>query len=144
MDLSNVSVDPVKVEQGEWVGNIPQMGDLRLRIRGAENADWRRLQSKLIAAIPRQLRIGGQIDPDEADRITSVLLRDAALLDWENLSEDGKPLAYSKENADRLLTDPTYRRFRDAALWASQNVGERVAVQTGDLVKNSTGASPGT
>jgi hypothetical protein len=141
MDLNDAAVDPVRVEQGEWIGEkygtpIPDMGELCLKVRGVENGDWRRLQMKLIAAVPRNKRPGGQIDPDEADRITSVLLRDAALLDWENLTQGGKVVAYSRDVATGLLTEPEFRRFRAAVLWAAQQVGERRASDTGEQAKN--------
>ena len=141
MDVSDLSIDPARVEQGEWVGEkygtpIPEMGDLCVKVRGVDNGDWRRMQSKLIGAIPRAKRPGGQIDPDESDRITSILLRDTALLDWENLKQGEALLAYSRDLATRFLTEPAYRRFRAAVLWAAQQVGEQIVKATEELAKN--------
>src|SRR5262245_45551821 len=104
MDLAELSVDPTRVEQGEWIGEefgtpIPEMGDLCLKVRGVDNADWRRLRSKLIAAIPRSKRPGGAISQDELDRITAILLRDTALLDWKNLKHNGQDVPYAKDLA---------------------------------------------
>jgi hypothetical protein len=125
MKLSDLKVDAVKVEQGAWVENIPDMGDLRLKVRGVNNADWRRLQSSLIQAVPRGKRANGRIDPEEQDRITSICLQNASLLDWQNLhGDDGEPLPFSKEMARELLTKPEFRAFRDAVLYAATIVGE--------------------
>lgn len=125
MKLEKIDVE--KLEQGAWVDNIPEMGALRLKTRGSNNRDWRRLQNKLIAAVPRQKRMAGSMDPDEFDRITAILLRDTALLDWDGLEDlDGKPLPYSKEQAFEYLTNPEYgRKFLAAAIHAADMVAEQ-------------------
>lgn len=136
MKLSDIEVDPVRIEQGEWVSDIPEMGELRLRVRGIGNADWRRIQSKLQDAVPRQHRVGNRIDPVEQDRIVNICLQGACLLDWDGVEGDGEPLPYSKEMAAELLTNPKYRRFRDAVLWAATVVGEAVAAKVEEQAKN--------
>lgn len=144
MKLSDLASDPVATEQGEWVDTIPEMGDLRLKVRGIGNADWRRIQTKLIDAVPRSKRTGTRIDPEEIDRITTVCLHQACLLDWQNLSgDDGKPLAYSRDFALELLSKPEYRKFREAVVWAATVVGEQAAVRIEDQKGNSAGASSG-
>lgn len=144
MKLSDLASDPVATEQGEWVDTIPEMGDLRLKVRGVGNADWRRIQTKLIDAVPRSKRAGARIDPEEIDRITTVCLHQACLLDWQNLSgDDGKPLPYSRDLALELLSKPEYRKFREAVVWAATVVGEQIIVKIGDQKGNSAGASNG-
>ena len=126
MKLSDLKVDAAKVEQGAWVENIPDMGDLRLKVRGINNADWRRIQTMMIQSVPRSKRVNGRIVADEQDRIMSICLQSAGLLDWENLQgDDGAPVAYSKEKAAELLTKPEYRAFRDGVLYAATVVGEQ-------------------
>ncbi|KQT13994.1 hypothetical protein ASG40_19400 [Methylobacterium sp. Leaf399] len=125
MKLSSLKVDAAKIEGGAWVGNIPEMGDLRLKVCGLQNARYRRLQSKLTDAIPRAKRQGGRIDPDEMDRVTAICLRETVLMDWSGLeNEDGSPLSYSKEVAGEYLTKPEFRRFREAVIYAASVVGE--------------------
>ena len=144
MKLSDLASDPVATEQGEWVDNIPEMGDLRLKVRGIGNADWRRIQTKLIDAVPRSKRTGTRIDPEEIDKITTTCLHQACLLDWENLSgDDGKALAHSRGFALELLSKPEYRKFREAVVWAATVVGEQSAVKIEDQKGNSVGASSG-
>jgi hypothetical protein len=137
MKLSDVAIDFNRVEQGEWVDNIPEMGDLRVKVRGVSNADWRRLQSKLIQAVPRNKRVGGQIDPEESDRITSVLLLETAVLDWSGIEDDsGNSVPYSKEQAREIVTNPTHRRVRDAFLWAASTVGDAITTRQEEQEKN--------
>lgn len=134
MKLADLKVDPAKVEDGDWVDGIPEMEDLRLKVRGVGNAQWRKLQRKLISAVPQHRRIDGVISQEDEDNITSICLQSACLLDWAGLEgEDGQPLAYSKEVASELLTKPETRAFRDAVLWAATIVGRRKAeVAEGD------------
>jgi hypothetical protein len=144
MKLSDLASDPVATEQGEWVDTIPEMGDLRLKVRGVGNADWRRIQTKLIDAVPRSKRTGARIDPEEIDRITTVCLHQACLLDWQNLSgDDGKSLPYARDFAFELLSKPEYRKFREAVVWAATVVGEQIIVRIEDQKGNSAGASNG-
>lgn len=126
MKLKDMTVDAVSIEQGSWVDNVPEMEGLRLKVRGIGNKDWRKLQNKLQQNVPRKKRVGGQLDPDEMDRITSICLRDACLLDWDGLEgDDGQPQPYDKKLADKLLSEPQYRKFRDAVIWAATVVGEQ-------------------
>ena len=53
MKLSEIKVDATAVESGEWIGDIPEMGNLRLLVRGLNNSDYKLMSSKLYAATPR-------------------------------------------------------------------------------------------
>lgn len=135
MKLSNIAVNVENIEHGEWVDDIPEMENLRLRVRGIDNGDWKRLRSKHMDAIPRQWRAGKRAD--EIDRIISICLRDAGLIDWEGLTDDeDKPIMYSRDMANKLLTEPQYRKFRDAVLWAATVVGETNHVKVEEQEKN--------
>ena len=117
--------DIAKVEGGDWIDDIPEMGDLRLRTRGMNNARFRSMQAELIRAFPRGRRIKGAIPPAELQKINGACLAETTLLEWDNLEgEDGAPLPYSKEQAKAFLTDPAYQAFYDAVLYAATIVGE--------------------
>lgn len=137
MKLSEIKRDVQAIEQGQWVGDIPEMPGLRLKVRGQNNADWRRIQSKLVADVPRYKRIGGRIDQDEQDRISSTLFQSACLIDWDGLEDDeGNAIPYSKDKAGDLLTLPEFRAFRDAVAWASTLVGDATQADATDATKN--------
>lgn len=127
MNLDDIAIDPDKLEQGDWVGDIPGMGTLRLKVRGINNADYRALQNRLLDAVPRAKRIRGQIDQKELARIATECLIETVLLDWEGLGINGEPAPYSKAKARELLTNPRWVRFRDAVAWAAGVVGDDVA-----------------
>lgn len=137
MKRSEQKIDPKKLEQGAWVSNIQDMGDLRLKVRGVNNKDWRRMSAKLIDAVPRSKKVAGRIDPDELDRVNAILLRDCCLLDWDNnVEDDGTQIPYSKELADQYLRDPEWPAFREAVMWASLNVAQIGELEAEQDVKN--------
>ncbi len=144
MKMSELAIDSARLETGAWVDDIPEMEGLRLRVRGSNNADWRRLQTKLIEAVPRKQRLGGRLDPDTQDRITSSLLLNTCLLDWEGLEgDDGQPVPYDKKMAEKLITDPQYRRFREAVVWAASVVAEQTDIDMKDAEGNLLRLSSG-
>lgn len=132
MKLTDIERNPDAIEQGAWVDKLPEMGDLRVKVRGINNSDWRRLWSKLVDTVPRGRRESGKPNADELDRINSVCLRDACLQDWDGLED----APYSKELANTLLTDARYRAFRDAVFWAATQVGETLAENRVEISKN--------
>lgn len=144
MKLSDLTVDTERQEKGAWVDNIPELEGLKLLVRGVNNADWRRLQTKLIEAIPRKRRIVGRIDTDDQERIQSSCLLNACLLDWDGLEDDdGKPIAYDKELARKLLFEPEYRAFRDGVVWAAMIVAEQTNEEQKELLGNLSRLSGG-
>lgn len=130
MKLSAIKVDSARAEQGAWVGDIPDMGDLRLRVRGLRNADARRLRAKLLAAVPRDQRANGRLSPAAADDIDARVLAETILVDWQNLTdENDQPLPFSREKALDLLANPDFVVFRDAVAYAASVVAEGLADQ---------------
>lgn len=122
MKLANLKIDSAKLEQGDWVGDIPALGNIRLRVRGIGNDDYRRRQSELVAAIPRHLRK----EPAEQDKLTNTLIVETLLLGWEHVEDEkDKPLPFTRENALLILADPDMRAFNDGIIWAASVVAER-------------------
>lgn len=137
MDLDSVKLDPVKIEKGAWVENIPGLGDIRLKVRGYNNSDWRRIQRERTLAVPRSKWVNGRITTAEEDHIEAICLRDAGILDWENVTQGGAPVPYSKDAAEKFLTEPKLRAFRDGSLWACHTVGDLDAESVETDAKNS-------
>lgn len=136
MKLADQTIDPIKLEEGDWVENIPEWGDLRLKVKGIRNKAWVRMQRILMDAVPKKMKIGGRIDETEQDKITTSLLLNTCLLDWSGLEDDVTPIPYSKEKASELLNNPRHRNFRDAVIWAATVVAEQGAVVVEDAAKN--------
>lgn len=137
MDLSNIKRDASQIEAGQWVEDIPNMGDLRLRVRG--------LSSPLVVAVRsrkerratnREKESDGTLRPDVAMRIFGETLHEAVLLDWSGMTDNDEPVPYSKELALQFLTDPDYQPFADAVTWAAQYVDRASRGTKDDLSKN--------
>ena len=124
MDLGKTRVDLTRSKAGEWVKNIPGLGDIELKVRGSNTPAFRLAQAKAQRAIPREARRdAGLMDPEAADVALGQALAEGALVDWRNVSVDGEAIAYSPEAAAKLLTDPEFSTFRDAVAWAADLVG---------------------
>ena len=128
MELGEQRVDPKAREEGAWVDDIPEMGDLRLKVRGANNKAWEKRADALIAAVPRQRRIKG-LGPEDRNRINAICARDHGLVDWANLKIGGVDVPYSKEKANELLTDPQWINFHNAVIWACNIVGTQIRAE---------------
>ena len=123
MDLANVRVDAARAKQGEWIKDIPGLGDVELQVRGLNSPQYRLAQAKAQRSIPRGARReGGFIDPEAADIASGQALAEGVLLGWKNISVDGVEMAYSAAAALGLLTDPNMAIFRDAVEWAAGQV----------------------
>lgn len=124
MKLSQLSQNAAAAETGRWVNHIPELGGLVLKVRGLDNADYRRLSAQLAAEIPRADRILG-VATEVTDAMQTRLIVETILIDWRGLEEDdGAPVPYSRDMATKLLTDPNYRAFRAAVIWAAGVVGD--------------------
>lgn len=122
MRIGKIRKDMKKDAAGIWVGDIPEMEDLRLKVRPSNNADFRHLYSQLVASIPRQFKRGGVVtDRAKKDEILARCLADTVLLDWENYDDDdGKPIPCTPEIVKPMLLDPKYSALRDAVAWAAE------------------------
>ena len=136
MKLSDRKIDTKKREEGAWVKDIPEFLDLELKVRGAGNKDWAKLEQKLIQAVPRQRRTNG-LEAEDRLRINGILVRDTSLLDWRGIEDDeGKPEPYSKVAAGKYLTDPQYEAFVYACVWAANVVAEQGIAEVEQDAKN--------
>ncbi|CAO4179423.1 Tail assembly chaperone [Methylorubrum aminovorans] len=139
MKLSALKTDTTNT-QGRWVGKIPGLGDLRLKVRPIGNPDHRRRLDELTRAVPRAERLRG-LAPEKVSEIEAEAILDAVLFGWENMEGDGTvgaadhPLPFDRETAKTLLTDPAYQMFRDAVDWAA----DAVAVEAQQDQANDSG-----
>lgn len=123
MDLNSIAINHEAVEKGAWVSDLPGMGELRLKVRGIGNTDFRTMQNRLVAALPRAKRS----DSAELERVTAECLLKTVLLDWQGLEANGQPVPYSEGLARDLLTSPKWVRFRDAVAYAASIVADEDA-----------------
>lgn len=122
MRLSSIKINGAAIEQGAWVGDIPSLPGVRLRVRGIGNHDYRRLEAKLTRELPRERRVLS-LDPADAEEIETRCLAETVLLGWEGIEDDaGKPMEFSAVQAAGLLADPDYLVFRNSVIYAGNMV----------------------
>lgn len=144
MKLSAIRIDAAKLEEGAWIGDIPELEGVRFKVRGIGNTDYRRLQNKLIMAVPRKNRRNG-LSVEDQTRIESRCIIDTILLDWDGIEgDDGNPLAFSKEVATDLIADPDFVALRGGILYAASIVAEENGDDEEAVEGNFASASAGT
>lgn len=132
MDIKKIKRDSNKISEGVWVSDIPEAGDLRLKVRGMTSPLVQSLMSRKLRAVPKEDKgRDGSPKLEVVTRITSEVLFEAVLLDWDGLTEDGNPVKYSSALAKEWLTNPDYKEFADTVAWAARAVdaGEAEAVE---------------
>lgn len=121
MDIKNLKREVKALDEGRWIDQIPEMGDLRLKVRAETSTKVAALRARKIRLLARQDRErDGSPKFDALLRITSEVLHEAVLLDWDGLTNEGAPVKYDPELAKVWLTDPEYRDFADAVAWAAR------------------------
>ena len=148
MKLSAVKIDSARLETGAWVGDIPEMGDLRLQVRGLSNEDAVKLRGKLVDAVPKAQKMNGRVDPDIAEDITTRVLAETVLLGWDGLTDDDDvAIPFTAAKALEILSDPDMAMFKGAVLYAAGTLaeakGEALETDMGNSAKPSLGASNG-
>jgi hypothetical protein len=141
MKLKSIKVNSARADAGDWVGDLPGMDDLRLKVRGFSNADYQTIISKESAKVSREQREDGRMTgavlPQVRDQILVKAMVGAILQDWKNLTDDeGKAIPYSPKMAEQLLSNPDFRLFRDAVNTAALRVEEDVDDQVKAVVPN--------
>lgn len=138
MDISNLKRSQDKVESGDWVDGIPQMGELRLKVRGIGSKVYKTLFERKQRAVPAKERLrDGSIPDDILHKLRGESLFETILLDWDGLTDNGKPFPYDKELALKFLTEMEYEDFHYATMWAAGVVGKENKDLTDDSRKNS-------
>lgn len=135
MDISALKRDSVAISEGQWVSDIPGMGEVRMRVRGFSSTAAVELRARKERAIPKDQRNrDGSLKPDVASALFSDVLADAILLDVEGLTAGGKALDVDAVRG--LLRDPDYAPLADAVAWAASAVDKGMADAAEDLGKN--------
>ena len=128
MKLSAIKVNSALREQGQWIDNIPGFGGVKLKVRGAGNADARRLRAKMVAEMPPADKPRNVLTDEAGERLMVAILSESILMGWQGLeNEDGTPMPFSIHQAAEILANPDFGLFRDAVNYAAEIVGTEAA-----------------
>lgn len=136
MDIGVIN-QPVDLTEGEWIGDIPEMEGIEFKVRSTNYKPFR------VATAGLARRSGKKLNTDEGlskfTTATGKPLAEHILLDWKGVTENGKPLKFTKERAVAILTaEDDYgigNKFRRGVEWAGDQVADRIA----DRAKEAAG-----
>jgi hypothetical protein len=107
MDINKFKTDKKKEEEGVWI----EIGEeARIRVARLNNEKYKNHFRRTTKPYRRQIR-NGNLSEDVAERLLIDAMANTILLGWENLTEDGKAIKYSIDNAKRILSESS--DFRD-------------------------------
>ena len=138
MEISTIKRNTASIEAGEWVGDIPNMDDVRLRVRGLSSPTVVAVRSRKERKVSRAGRErDGTLKPDVGLTVLGEVLFESVLLDWDGITQDGQPVPYNAELAKTWLTSRDYVGFADAVTWAAQYV-DRSTAETKEAVAGNS------
>jgi hypothetical protein len=137
MDIQTIRIDSVAVNDGLLIDKIPGWGDAKMRVRGLKSTAYKNARDAKMRAVNADGRDeNGSVLTSEIERIQRECAAEVLLLDWEGLTDGGKPLPYSLETAKTLILNPDFHAFADAVIWCADQVDERSRGKKEALEKN--------
>lgn len=144
MDIAALKRDSAVITSGQWIGDIPGMGDVRLLVRGLSSPLVVQTRGRMERKIPRDQRErDGSLKADVAVEVFGHVLHEVVLLDWDGLTDGGQPVKYDKALAKEWLTNPDFAFFADAVVYAAQIVDKGRVEDAETLKGNSKAPSAG-
>ncbi len=138
MEMNALERDYNEVESGSWVKDIPGAGDLELKVRGLSAEEVISYRASRERAVPRKDRNpDGSLKMNAGYQVLCDTLVEKVLLDWKNLTEDGKQVKYSKEVAKKLMANKRFRPFHDAVVYAASVVDQGQDAEREEAAGNS-------
>ncbi|WP_303763824.1 hypothetical protein [Sphingobium yanoikuyae] len=137
MDIGNLE-KTADLSAGEWIGDIPDMEGIEFKVRSTNYKPFR------VATAGLARRSGKRLNTDDGlndfNIATGKPLAEHILIDWKGLTENGKPLPFSKEKAIAILTAEDDfgigAKFRRGVEWAGDQVADRINKQAGEAAGN--------
>lgn len=140
MDISELLLSEkaiAEIDDGIWIDDIAEAPGLKLKVRGWSSEKVMAVKSFKERRAPRKERDGsGHLTHNANIRIIRELVVEAILLDWDGLSEGGKPVPYSKDLARKWLTSRTGDKFLGMVSDAATQVDNRLEDTGEELEKN--------
>lgn len=141
MEISDLRKRDTAFTDGEWVGDLPGCGDMRVKVRALQSpqalSNWGRLAR---AASSDQREADGSLTPEAQAALDRQVLVESVLLDWDGLTDNGDPVPYSKETALEFVH---VGLFEAAVRYAAAKVSNEIADQKEALSGNSATPSGG-
>lgn len=128
MDIGNLD-KTANLAEGDWIDDIPGLDGIRFKVRSTNYKPFRVATAGLARRSGKKLRTDeGVVDFTVA---TGKALAEHILLDWDGVTEGGKPIKHDPKKALAILTaDDDFGigdAYRRGVEWAGDQVAERIA-----------------
>lgn len=135
MEVQSIKQASAPADEGVWVGDdIHGLNGVRLRVKPMSAASVQReLGRRTRTTDPEDLDADGNLTNEAVDRISDTIKAEVALVDWDGLTSEGKPLNYAPKVASGLLTHSV---FWTAVTVSVAHVGQVAKKAQDKLAKN--------
>jgi hypothetical protein len=135
MRIKQIKQVQQNIEKGGWVGDLPNLPGVALKVRGLFNSDASRIFGEIRASMPEE----EFKKPEIQEAVDIRLLHETVLVDWHGVEDDdGEPLPFDPDLAEDLLSDPETAVFRRATTYAASNVAQQGRDTLEEITKNSS------
>lgn len=138
-ELSKFKTDEQKEIEGVWE-NLTEDGEAAILVARVGNKAFNQAYKKLPKVTQRMIEQGLMLDED-SDKILCSIIGSTILLDWRGLTDEGKLIKYSTENAAKFLLK--YKEFRSLVWELAQDFQRFHDEGLKADIKNSKCASDG-
>lgn len=122
------------IETGAWVGDIPNMPGLRLKVLGATSkAHVKANQAKLEMARKKSRK---DLTGDQVADCMREVLAEVTLIEWDGITDGGKPVKFDRALAKKWMTSRNGRALADAVYWAAQKLDQDANTYVEEVTKN--------
>lgn len=127
MDIGNLN-KTANLADGEWIDDIADLDGVRLKVRSTTFKPYK----EAVSAVGRQFR--KVLSTGKGMRAFAIAtgkpLAEHILVDWDGVTEDGRPVEFTRDRALALLTaDDDFGvgdAFRAGVEWAGDQVADRL------------------
>ena len=102
MDITDLKAKNEAVTGGYWVGDLPDLGDIRLHVLPARAPSVQRALGTALRSC-KDRNEDGSITEEADARVQSEVYAKAALLGWENILDGGEPVEFTREKVAALM-----------------------------------------
>lgn len=123
------------IDNGAWVGDIPGLDGVRLKVRGTQSEAVQKAISEKQAKL-RAANKGEPLTTEQHDKITKSVFAEVVLIDWDGFTNKGEPLPYDQKLAKEWLTKRNGKKFFNVVAYCAQKIDGDAESFVGAVEKN--------
>lgn len=113
MDIDALKKADADAADGDWVGDLPGLGDIRLRVRPLTHPRVLRAMGRA----RRKASEGKPLTDQQEEQVDREVMASTVLTGWENMTSGGNPVEFTPERAAELIAVETFEAGVRAAMY---------------------------